>query len=263
MAEADRGYGRTDREECDRVAPVRSGNLRRPPLYSWIAIVLSDEQIERYSRQIILPEVGGRGQERLLSATVTLVGETEDLVPALNYLAGAGIGRIVIYPCGDHASQSRLAALMRELNPDVTIELDAQHARTDQTWMDQIWMDQIWMDQIWMILAGSGRVLDIAGRINQAPGAGRIVFARLDQPYLIAVLASRSPCLQCAHPSLLAAIDGPGAFASAIAMAAAVETIKGLLAVAPDHSRLIEFSGYGSRSIKLVEAPLKDCRVCG
>jgi hypothetical protein len=57
-------------------------------------ILLTDEQIERYSRQIILPEVGGRGQERLLAANLTLLAEAEDLTPALNYLAGAGIGTI-------------------------------------------------------------------------------------------------------------------------------------------------------------------------
>jgi len=36
--------------------------------------MLTDAQIERYGRQIILPEVGGRGQERLLAARVAVAG---------------------------------------------------------------------------------------------------------------------------------------------------------------------------------------------
>ena len=55
--------------------------------------MLSDAQVERYSRQIILPEVGARGQEKLLSATIALVDAVDrDSVLPL-YLAAAGIGR--------------------------------------------------------------------------------------------------------------------------------------------------------------------------
>lgn len=55
---------------------------------------LTEEQIERYSRQIILPNVGGKGQERLLKAKVLVVG-CGGLGSAVGYyLAAAGIGRI-------------------------------------------------------------------------------------------------------------------------------------------------------------------------
>ena len=39
---------------------------------------LTDAQIDRYSRQIILPEVGGRGQERLLARCVEVIGNGRD-----------------------------------------------------------------------------------------------------------------------------------------------------------------------------------------
>ena len=56
----------------------------------------TDEQINRYSRHIILPEVGGKGQKKLLEAKVFLVGAGGLGSPAAFYLAAAGIGKIGI-----------------------------------------------------------------------------------------------------------------------------------------------------------------------
>jgi molybdopterin/thiamine biosynthesis adenylyltransferase len=57
-------------------------------------MTLTDAQIERYSRQIIVPHVGGRGQERLLAANVLLIGDARDIEAPLAYLDGAGVGKI-------------------------------------------------------------------------------------------------------------------------------------------------------------------------
>ena len=59
-------------------------------------IDFTDEQIERYSRHIILPEVGGEGQSRLLESNVLLVGAGGLGSPAAFYLAAAGIGNMGI-----------------------------------------------------------------------------------------------------------------------------------------------------------------------
>lgn len=55
---------------------------------------LTEKQIERYSRQIILPEIGGAGQKKLLQAKVLLIGCGGLGSPCAYYLAGAGIGKI-------------------------------------------------------------------------------------------------------------------------------------------------------------------------
>lgn len=57
---------------------------------------LTDEQIYRYSRNILLPEVGGVGQERLLRSKVFCVGAGGLGSPVALYLAAAGIGTIGI-----------------------------------------------------------------------------------------------------------------------------------------------------------------------
>ncbi len=52
--------------------------------------MLSEDQIQRYSRQILLREVGGRGQRRLLENPVSVHGQGPALRVALAYLAGGG-----------------------------------------------------------------------------------------------------------------------------------------------------------------------------
>ena len=53
---------------------------------------LSDRELERYARHIILKEIGGAGQVRLRSACVVLIGAGGIGSPAIQYLAAAGIG---------------------------------------------------------------------------------------------------------------------------------------------------------------------------
>lgn len=55
---------------------------------------LSEEQIDRYSRQIILPGLGGTGQKRLLGAKVLMVGAGGLGSPSIFYLAAAGVGKL-------------------------------------------------------------------------------------------------------------------------------------------------------------------------
>ena len=99
----------------------------------------TEEQIQRYSRQIILPDVGGKGQQKLREAKVLLVGAGGLGSPIGLYLGAAGIGTIGLID-GDVVDLSNLQRqilhttphigipkvesgrrLLSSLNPDVTV----------------------------------------------------------------------------------------------------------------------------------------------
>ena len=57
-------------------------------------MAMNDDQIKRYSRHILLPEVGGKGQKKIANAKIFIVGAGGLGSPAALYLAAAGVGTI-------------------------------------------------------------------------------------------------------------------------------------------------------------------------
>lgn len=78
---------------------------------------LAKHQIERYARHILLREIGGAGQTRLLAASARVTGHGLAAEEAATYLAAAGVGRLVLAD----ALADRLAPRLRALNEDVTV----------------------------------------------------------------------------------------------------------------------------------------------
>ncbi|MBQ7469872.1 thiazole biosynthesis adenylyltransferase ThiF [Pseudobutyrivibrio sp.] len=74
-------------------------------------MAMTDEQIERYSRHIILKEVGVKGQKKLLNAKVLIIGAGGLGAPAAMYLAAAGVGTIGIVD----ADEVDLSNLQRQI----------------------------------------------------------------------------------------------------------------------------------------------------
>ena len=102
-------------------------------------MAFSNEQLERYSRHIILKEVGAKGQKKLLNAKVLIIGAGGLGAPAAMYLAAAGVGTIGIADADEvdlsnlqrqiiHATEDVGKAkvqsakeTMNRMNPDVTV----------------------------------------------------------------------------------------------------------------------------------------------
>ena len=72
---------------------------------------LSNQQLDRYARQIVLRDVGGVGQARLLDAHILLVGAGGIGCPAIQYLAAAGVGQLTVIDDDDVA----LSNLQRQI----------------------------------------------------------------------------------------------------------------------------------------------------
>ena len=105
---------------------------------------LTEPQIRRYARHIVLAEVGGVGQSRLIAARVLVVGAGGLGAPLLQYLAAAGVGtlgvvdadtvdlsnlqRQVIHRTSDigRAKVESARAALAEINPEVTVEVHAE-----------------------------------------------------------------------------------------------------------------------------------------
>jgi molybdopterin-synthase adenylyltransferase len=80
--------------------------------------VFTDEQIERYSRHIILKEVGGKGQKKLLAGKVMIIGAGGLGAPIALYLAAAGVGTIGIADA-DTVDLSNLQRQVIHHTPDI------------------------------------------------------------------------------------------------------------------------------------------------
>jgi hypothetical protein len=195
-------------------------------------MTLTDAQIERYSRQIIVPRVGGRGQERALGARMILAGDALDIEGPLAYLAGAGVGAIGIRVAGAQGGFAKKIAAARELNADVSVSAtDDARGRVDLA----------------LSIVGSEAARKIADEIANNRDVRALVIARLDAPGKIVVIPDTHGT-GTADESMPASVGPRSEAADFIAMLATAEAFKLIAGYAENPSRAtIEFDGYETR----------------
>ena len=248
----------------------------------------TDDQIQRYARHIILPEIGGTGQARLLGARVLVVGAGGLGAPVLLYLAAAGIGTIgvidddtvdlsnlqrqVIHDTGTIgvAKVDSAAARISAVNPDVTVE--RHHAR-------------LTADNAMDLIADYGIVADgsdnFATRylVNDACYLAKrplVSAAMLRFDGQISTFKAHEgpphPCYRCLFPEAPPPGTIPscseagvlGALAGLVGSMQAVEVVKEVLGIGDSLSgRLMMIESLGSEFRKLSVPRDPDCALCG
>ena len=247
-------------------------------------MALTNEQVERYSRQIILPNVGGKGQDKILKARVLIIGTGGLGAPCGFYLAAAGVGRIglvdsdkvelnnlqrqILHTTADvgmakvESGKKRLSAL----NPEV--EIVAYALRLDSTNILNIIKDYD------IVVDGSDNfptryLVNDACVIFKKPLVHAGIFRYDGQ--IMTILPGEGPCYRCLFPeppppgAVPSCQEGGilGAVAGTLGVLQANEVLKfilstgGLLA-----GRLLIFNALES-SFRTVKVPRdKDCLAC-
>lgn len=248
-------------------------------------MTLSDAQVERYSRQLVLEEWSPQAQEAVGRAIAIVVGAGALGSPAAAYLAAAGVGTIGIVD-SDAVELSNLqrqplhytpdiglnkaesaAAKLGALNPEVTVEpypvrLDAANAEA--------------------IVAGAQVVVDCSDSfetryvVNDACCAAAVPLVEGGVlgfgGMVMSIRPGRSACYRCAFPAeppaehVRACRDHGvlGPVAAVIGSLQALEALKLLTGVGePLLDRLLQFGGLDVSHVVVATSRRADCSACG
>jgi len=251
-------------------------------------MAISDTQLERYARNIILDEIGEEGQEKLLNSKVLVVGAGGLGAPVLLYLAAAGVGTLGIVDDDSvdltnlqrqivHRSNgigqpkvTSAAKTLQSLNPEVRIV--PHQARLDAS-------------NVAALLAGYDLVVDGSDNfktrylLNDACFFARVpllsaALLRFDGQVSTfkAYLDGEHPCYRCLFPTppppdLIPRCEEAGilgAIAGVVGSLQATEAIKELLGLGDSLSgQLLIYDGLSTSFRKLKIKRADDCPLCG
>ncbi|GAA0730680.1 HesA/MoeB/ThiF family protein [Sphingomonas japonica] len=249
-------------------------------------MTLSDDQLERYARHIVLKEIGAAGQRALLEAHVAIVGAGGIGAPVLQYLAAAGIGRITLID-DDRVETSNL---QRQIvfgtgdigRPKVAAASEAIARQAPDTAITAV-AERIGTANAAALLAGADVIVDgtdnFATRLAVADAAlalriplvaaavgefeGQIGVFRGWEPAL--------PCYRCwvgdapERPDVSCAASGVlGALTGVVGSLAAIETIRALVPFGEDPAGTILLCDLLALRFRTIALPADPgCRACG
>jgi adenylyltransferase/sulfurtransferase len=241
------------------------------------------EATEYYSRQVVLPELGKNGQEKLRASKVTIVGLGGLGSVSALFLSLAGVGtlrlidqdtvemnnlhRQVLYSLADLRYPKVEAASRRinEINPETTVEPLAENLETDN---------------VSTLLAGSDCIVDgldnmrtryLINRHCVETGTPYVFGGAIGMEGNVAVLRSpETPCLECILPGLddaaLPTCDTRGvvgATTGIIGSLQAIETIKVLTGIEPQSKGRLMVFDFAQSEFRTVGLSIRpDCGIC-
>jgi molybdopterin/thiamine biosynthesis adenylyltransferase len=243
--------------------------------------MLTDDEIDRYARHLVLKEIGGQGQMKLKAAKVALIGMGGIGSPAALYLAAAGIGTLGLID-DDGVSVSNLQRQVLFGSKDIgapKVEAAATHLGNLNPHCDcRIHRLRLSEANAAEVLGGYDVVLDGCDNFETRLLVNRICHD-LKKPLVSAALGrfsgqlatfDGSPCYQCLVPEIppdaetCERVGVVGALAGVMGSLAALETIKIFTGAGETlRGKLLIFDGLDmtSRIVKLTTDPA--CPVCG
>jgi molybdopterin-synthase adenylyltransferase len=248
-----------------------------------LTVAVTPEQLRRYSRQMLLAEVGGAGQTRLLAGRILVVGAGGLGSPAALYLAAAGVGtlglvdadavelsnlqRQILHGIKDldrpkvYSGQARLG----ELNPDVRVQ--PHHVRLGRD-------NAAEMLARWdVVVEGSDNIATKLAVNDAAVAAGRPAVVGAVTGWdgqLLVVRPGETPCYRCvvrAEPPAGAVVSCQeagilGPVAGVVGCLQAVEALKLLLGL-PVARGLVLYDGRVASLETVVASRDPACAACG
>ena len=247
----------------------------------YICAMLSDDELDRYARHIVLREIGGAGQMRLKAAKVAIVGMGGIGAPATLYLAAAGVGTLGLID-DDTVSLSNLQRQVLYATAEVGAAKTAAavaHLKGVNPYTDPVeHRTRLDADNAVEILSGYDIVLDGCDNFPTRLLVNRVCHD-LKKPLVSAAIGrwsgqlsvfDGSPCYQCLVPEIPPDADTcervgvVGALAGVMGSLAALEAVKLITGAGePLSGRVLLFDGLTmqSRVVKLTRDPA--CPVCG
>ncbi|MBW2484005.1 MAG: HesA/MoeB/ThiF family protein [Deltaproteobacteria bacterium] len=245
----------------------------------------TDSQLERYSRNIVLPEMGLKGQERLLKAKILIIGAGGLGSPAALYLAAAGVGTIGIADY-DEVELSNLQRQIAHTTNDINrtkVESAAEKMRAiNPDVMVRPHLESLSGDNIREIIKGYDFIIDGSDNfptkflINDACIFANIPFShggvlRFDGQTMT-ILPGKSACYRCifTKPPPQDAVPTCsqagilGAVAGMLGTIQAAEALKYVLGIGELLTNvLLTFDAKTMEFNKITISKQKNCLICG
>jgi adenylyltransferase/sulfurtransferase len=247
-------------------------------------VTLTEQELERYSRQLVLPEWSGEAQERLRSASVIVVGAGALGSPVGQYLAAAGVGRIGVVD-HDAVELSNLNRQPLHFSPDISLG-KADNAQVKLSALNphvlvEAYPARLDAQNAEAIVLGADLVVDcsdtfetryVVNDVCCAHGiplveAGVLGFSGL----VLSIVPGRSACYRCAFP-----VEPPpgsvpscreagvlGAMAGIVGSIQALEALKLLTGVGePLTDRILQIDGAALDFVHVTTARRPQCPAC-
>ncbi len=244
---------------------------------------MTDEELERYARHIVLPQLGGAGQRRLKTARIVVIGAGGIGAAVIPAFAGAGVGHLTIID-GDIVDLSNLQRQPLYASADIgrpKAELAARFVAERNPYVEvQAVAERIEPANAEALLAGHDLIVDgtdnFATRLLLSDTAVRLgiplISAAAQQFQGQVALFRGKPCFRCFVGDAFDADDCDncaelgvlGALTATVGSFAALVAIREIVGVAPDSAgtlHLFDGLSLGWRQIRLPADPA--CRTCG